>query len=334
MKWRMKECIAAAVLLAMLIAFFFLSAAIFLPERYDYGATWSMFEAEDENSIDVMFFGSSFAYCDIVPAILWEDLGCSAYVMAGPRQTLPITYYYLREVYRTQTPCMIFVEVTGAFFPQYTDYTRVNIGYMPWSVNRLAATIYAAERSEQLGLLFPLYNYHDRWDELEKSDYDKALYGSAPDPLAGYTFLSESEDVTNDIQEREIECDLDNYEKNVQYLQKIAALGQKKGSQVIFYLSPSYLRYNAQYSAMLAKDIGAIDGAVFLDFNDSFDALQIDDSVDFYDHGHFNYRGAEKFTHAVAQVIDAAGVSLPDRKDSALWQERLDFFHDKVASVQ
>jgi len=334
MKTRKKEAAAAVILLALLLIFLTFASAVFLPKRYDYGSTWGLFAAEEKNSLDVMFFGSSLVYCDVIPALLWEDTGSSAYVMAGPEQTIPTTYYYINEVYKTQQPSILFVEVTGVFFPQYTNYTKVNVGYMPWSLNRLQATFHAAEPEQRLGLLFPLYNYHDRWDELRTGDFDRVLLGYDPDPMAGYTFLSNIANVEKGVQPRPVEYDEVNYQNNITYLRKIADLATEKGSKVYFYITPSYWRLDAQYLDMLRSDFAEMDGVTFIDFNENFGALDIDDTTDFFDYLHFNYRGAEKFTHALSQVIADSGIDLPQRQDSALWQQRLDSYRAKAAAAQ
>ena len=51
-----------------------------------------------------VFLGSSFAFCDINPSLVYQSSGLTGYVMAGSEQPLSITYWYLREILRTQSP--------------------------------------------------------------------------------------------------------------------------------------------------------------------------------------------------------------------------------------
>ena len=62
-----------------------------MPYRSNFGSTWASYLQEEENSLDVLFFGSSLVYCDVVPAVIWENTGLRSYVMAGPEQTMPST---------------------------------------------------------------------------------------------------------------------------------------------------------------------------------------------------------------------------------------------------
>ena len=138
----------AAFLLAAIV-FFTVSwqaARLLMPVRTVYGSDWERFLQEDEDSLDVLLFGSSLLYCDMIPAVLWEDTGLSSYVMAGPEQTIPTSYYYAKETFRTQSPQLVVVEATGMFYPQYTSYSKANVGYMPFGISRLEATFQAAEK--------------------------------------------------------------------------------------------------------------------------------------------------------------------------------------------
>ena len=315
-----QELLAGACFLAALLLFIALTSAWLLPVRDDHGSNWGAFLQEEKNSLDAMFFGSSIVYCDVIPAIIYETSGYASYVMAGPEQTLPMTYYYIKEMYRSQKPQLVLVEVSGAFFPRYTNYTKINIGYMPWSANRLAATFATAGREEWTGLLFPLYNYHELWVET-------SLRGKrySADRLAGYSFLGEGPGVKA-WAERKVEWDEKEFERNVSYLQKITRLCGEKGSEVIFFVAPSYWPWENSYLNLLEARITAL-GADYADFNKSFAELGIDDTADFYDLLHFNAAGAKKFSAYVGAVIQGrlSGASAASR---ALWDERLAYFRE------
>lgn len=129
---------------ALLLFVVFGMSWMLMPLRTEYGATWTQYRREPKHSLDVLYFGSSAVYCDVIPACIWEETGLRSYVMAGPEQTMPVTYAYVREACRTQSPQAIVVELNGLFFPAETHYSKANIGYMPWGVNRLSATLHGA----------------------------------------------------------------------------------------------------------------------------------------------------------------------------------------------
>ena len=180
MKHIFKRELAAFLAAAAVLGGILAGATHYLtPQQHDYGSVWGMYEQEQTDSIDVLFFGSSVTYCDVVPAVYWENSGLTAFVQAGPEQPLPLTLDYLKESLRTQSPKAVFVECTGIAFHKYMGFTKTNIGQMPWGINRLHATFFNAEPEVRKGLLFPLYFYHDRWTTLKSEDVQRYTEGPA-----------------------------------------------------------------------------------------------------------------------------------------------------------
>lgn len=324
-----RRWVAAGLVSALLFAVLSYAAGwLLMPPRLNYGSTWSRYLKEPEDSIDVMYFGSSLVYCNITPSVIWEDTGITSYLMAGPEQTIPFTYSYIRETCRTQSPKVIAIEITGMFYKQYCNYSKVNAGYMPWGANRLEATFSAAEPELRAGLLFPLFDYHSRWREVTPDDLFTRLNPTL-DPYAGYTFLSHIAP-QDEITYRDYSADTENYNRNWQYLQKIHSFCQEEGIRLMLFLTPSMGRIPDEALAALKQDVSTLEGTAFVDFNDHMDALNIDDSTDWYDFLHFNYRGAEKFSHIMAQYLtETMGLSPTEGEDESLWQTRADTFNTR-----
>ena len=320
----------ASVLLFIILSY--TAGWLLMPPRVNYGSTWSRYLQEPKDSIDVMYFGSSLVYCNIVPAVIWEDTGITSYLMAGPEQTVPYTYSYIKEACRTQSPKVIAVEITGMFYKQYCNYSKVNAGYMPWSANRIEATFSAAEPELRAGLLFPLFDYHSRWHEVTLSNLKEHL-DPPTDPYAGYTLLTDPRP-QGDITYRDYSAGTENYIRNLEYLNKIHSFCRKKDIRLVFFLTPTKGRIPDAALATLKQDISALKGAVFVDFNEHMDALNIDDSTDWYDFLHFNCRGAEKFSLFMAHYLtDTLGLPATEGEDEALWQSRADTFRTHRSTV-
>ena len=301
-------------------------ADILMPRRLDYGSTWERYLMEDEDSIDILLFGSSIAYCDFVPAAIYEETGLTSYVMAGPEQTLPLTYYYLRETLKTQSPQMVVVELSAMFFEEYQDYTKVNVGYMPWGLNRLAATFNASEEEQRTGLLFPMYNYHSLlWQRIE-SEEERPEY--TIDMLAGHTFIGEARTVGTGTRDTSMENS--NVQKNLRYLEKISSLCQKRGIALEFCIVPAC-------NAVPEKDIEMLDNLTaelnypsFVDYQPVLPELEIDTATDYFDMLHFNSFGAWKFSKYFASTIDISSFT-PTEHDSELWNGRVEHFKHLAA---
>lgn len=331
MKTRKREALALVVsLLVLALALSFLTRLL-TPKQHDFGSTWGHYEAEDKDSLDLLFFGSSLVYCDVVPAVLWDETGLTGYVMAGPEQTIPMTYYYVREALNTQSPRAIFVEITGMFYSRYTDYTKTNIGQMPWGINRLGATLQEAEPEVRAGLLFPLLFYHDRWSSLTADDWAVTFRGYEPDPLAGYTYL-DTYCTTDGVYERTIGDDAENYARNLNALDRIYQLCLDRGIQPVFYVAPTLGRIPDDAMGALQNTIQeTMPQALLLDCNDHFEEIDADESRDFHDTLHYNAAGAEKFSRFLGGWISENLVLAPLDRDTGLWQSRLDHFTELAA---
>ncbi|MDR1689568.1 MAG: hypothetical protein LBS21_13305 [Clostridiales bacterium] len=321
---------------AILISAFFLAIIyavnIFsektLPYRDGYGCLWRQYLLEEKNTADIMFFGSSLAYCNAVPSVIYDETGYSSFVMAGPQLTIKQTYYYMKEAFKTQSPKLVFLETSAMFFSEFTDYTRINISYMPYSENRVMASLFAAEGAERLGCLFPPYNYHELWadyfNEKKKEELKKEY---KIDLLAGYTFLKDTVAQDKNRDRSLTDYSKKTYDGNLKTLIKIADLCEKNEAQLILYSTPMYKPLNPEYYQYLERDTKGL--AAYYNFNDEKDKIGFDMENDFYDIFHLNYRGAIKFSKYLIPVIERYNIEKRSH-DTKLWQERADYLRQRM----
>ena len=326
MKTRRREGVTLTLSILVLLFCFSFLTRLLTPKQHDMGSTWGHYLEEDPNSLDILYFGSSLVYCDVVPAVVWEETGLSSYVLAGPEQPMPMTYYYFSEALKTQHPQAVFVEVTGMFYNRYTNYTKTNVGQMPWGINRLKATMQESESEVRSGLLFPLLFYHDRWSSLTADDWKTALTGYKADPLAGYTYL-DSYKPMDGVYQRDMAPDAANVERNYEFLQKIYARCLAEDIQPVFYIAPGMGRVPSELVTPLEDAIAAdMPEAVFLNCNSHTDAIGADPARDYYDTLHYNVAGAEKFSRFLGHWINDTLALTPKQPDATLWQSRADHF--------
>ena len=311
----------AAFLLAAVLFFGITWAAgwLLMPQRKEYGSLWEQYGQEAENSLDVLFLGSSIVYCDVAPGWIWEESGLRSWVMAGPEQTMSLTYYYLREAVKTQKPRVVVLEGTSLLFRKYQSYSRANVSTMPLGLNRLAAVFRATERAEWKGLLFPLYNYHARWTDMEWAEAEEHLHPDT-DALAGYMLLTGSTPQTPRINTDRV-LQEDTYRENLAWLGKIRDYCRDRGMRLIVYLAPAAARTPEEATERIGDDLRSME-IELLDLSDLAPELQIDDSSDWYDFLHFNVSGAEKFSRWWGKLL--ASELMPDpAADDADWEARL-----------
>ncbi|MCI8651274.1 MAG: hypothetical protein HFF05_02360 [Oscillospiraceae bacterium] len=307
-KWK-EPLWALAFLLTAALALNF-TADVLRPAHTDYGSTWDAYLCEPENSIDVLFLGSSYAYCDWNPGAMYAASGLTGYVMGGSEQTPAITYWYLKEALKTQTPSLVVMEATSLFFDRYQNYTQINLGYMPWGLNRIQATLECAEPEKKLGLFWDLYFYHDRWKELTASDVKKALIPARADRLKGHTAVDQIFEQTadgpflSDMRQTE-----EVYQQNLQDFARIVQLCADKGIDLVVTINPTYSQYTPEVYSRLEKDVLSAGAADFLNWSNSFAEAGLDPAVHLYDGGHLNQTGAKIFSAYTGQYFLSRGLT-------------------------
>ncbi|MCI9265002.1 MAG: hypothetical protein HFF06_10610 [Oscillospiraceae bacterium] len=311
---------------------FVLTAALLLhvcgnvlrPLHTDYGSTWSAYLAEPENSLDVLFLGSSYAYCDWNPAVMYEASGLTGYVMGGSEQTPGITYWYLREALETQSPSVVVMEATSLFFDRYQNYTQINLGYMPWGLNRVRAILECAEEDRKLGLFWDLYFYHDRWKELGLVDIKKAIFPPGADHLKGHTAVDQVFEGTEGgpflsgmRQSEEV------YQQNHQDFARIARLCAEKGIDLMVTINPTYSQYTPEVYDRLRADVEANPGVRFFDWSDGFAPAGLDPARHLYDGGHLNQEGAKIFSAWTGEYLRGLGYEPREQtqENRRAWEE-------------
>ncbi len=315
----LRELIPALLALSITLTALYQCGTKLLPTADNTGVVWHIYKKEAPDSIDVLYFGSSLAYCGIIPGEIYHATGITGYVMAGPRQTLPVTYSYLREACRTQKPKVAFLEVTGVFYPKTTEYSLTNVLNLPMGKNRIAAAL-QCEPGILRSALFPLYETHWRI-------FDNPATPPAADPylLCGYVPLTGVQE-TPVISQRTLETKSGDacYENNLAYLAKIANFCQEQGIQLVCYLSPVLQQVPQIDRELLAQQLSAM-GLQLVDWTELAPSLDVKMATDWYDTRHFNRLGALKFSAYLADYLQGLGLTATSglsAETEALWQQR------------
>lgn len=326
---RLLELCTLFVSAVLLLVFTYVIGRALMPEQNDFGSTWNAYQKEPDNSIDVMFFGSSRVYCDVIPAEIYRQSGSTSYVMAGPEQTASLTYYYIRQCLKTQHPKCIYMEASSAFYTQYQNFSKVNVCNMPLSWNQIQAAR-QCESGILFQALFPISQFHYRLFQ-EQTEAQRTAPSLADGiMLAGYTYLADADpDLTPSQLIPLITVDSAQYRDNLSWFRKIAELCKEEDIDLYFYLSPSIQSLAGKTRAALRKDLEALAPNNVLDYTDLSPAIGINDKTDWYDGIHYNYSGAKKFSAYLGKQIQQQ--LAPTRADTSLWEERMDYM-DQLAN--
>lgn len=268
--------------------------------------TMTQFYRQDEDSIDVLVLGSSHAYVDINPAVLWKEYGIAAYDMGGSIQPMWSSYHYLVEALKTQHPRLIILE-GYCLFPRdmYERLVIIANNYgLKWSHNRLDALKASTQTWEYMDYLLTFNQTHNRYNDLSEEDFRSGKGDPLSGSWKGYVNTTsiasfDRPDVT-DITES---TDLD--PKIETYYRKILALAQKSNIPIAVVISP-YANITDESQAVYNRGAEIADeyGVNFYNFNLDYDICNLDFSTDCAEDGsHLNYLGATKYTKALGDIL-------------------------------
>lgn len=304
-----------------------------LEEPWDMSIKINGLRNERRNTIDVMYFGSSQMYCSINPVVMWETAGIPSYSYATQQQPFWISYHYMKEALKYQSPKVVVLDIYMA--KQQEDYTeeginRTAIDLLPMSLNRIDMINVAVPKEERISYYINFLKYHSRWADLVKEDFDLS-YLRKTDPLKGYVML----DKITPIAYRD---NLEGYNttkslttKNMLYLEKIIELSREENFQLVLYKAPSTASKEEKAYFNAVENIAKANRIPYIDYNMLYDEVGLDMAKDFYDKGHVNYIGAEKVTIHFANYLKSS-FNLEDKRQDAKynkWQEAVVYYQEQ-----
>ena len=275
----------------------------------------------EEDSLDVLVLGSSHAYADINPAVLWEEQGIAAYDLCGSIQPMWNTYYYLKEALKTQTPSLIILEAYCVSLDlDYIDEGRIVKNYygLHWSKDKLDIAMESVPREKWREFLPEWVRYHNRYQELEKEDFlpylgQNQVYRNWKGFETRCDFMETAEPADFYTEE---EYPL--HEKAERYYRKIIELTQEKEIPLLIVVSPyvgmereEFGKYNR------AEGIAEECGVPFINYNLLTEEMGLDFAMDSADSGHLNHLGSAKFTSYLGEYIRENFALMDHRGDEA-----------------
>ncbi len=273
------------------------------------------YEAEPDNSIDVVMIGASNIFADLAPAVLWHEAGITAYNM-GTSRNIPVLYYHqLRYLIRVQKPRLVVIDAVGLSMEsdlegradKYEYSFRKIADTMPdmeikMDIIREAKRIYPDQ--DPRSYLFPLLRYHDRWEELEEEDFRHSLTEEE------YLDHTKGSHINTRIAPQEWKEDMFTYDEAPadmyeDYLQRTVDLCKENDIDVLLVLFPRITSRYGDYET--AKTVAERNGLEFLSFStqESFGEAGLDIRTDYYDSNHLNLLGQRSFSVFFADYLNS-----------------------------
>ncbi len=275
-----------------LVLFFMLSEVLRRKTQNSIDMIHSFYSLE-ENEVDLLVLGSSHGYASVDCNVLWGEYGITAYCMCSPGQSVPSSYYLLKEALQYQSPEVVLLE-TYTFCDNTLYRSEGNLRTAFDGIRLGAAKIEMVEDflgdcsfSEKLTYYLPFIKYHSRWSELSDWDFNKKsyLHGSR---VSVKIYENTDPGITDAMTQPGATA--------VSYLEKIVELCEQNNIRLVVYAAP----FNASSAEKYDNRQGinnSLEGWLeeqeipFLYFQKA-GYVDIDWSKDFRDEQHMNTYGA------------------------------------------
>ncbi|MCR5249851.1 MAG: hypothetical protein K6E50_04530 [Lachnospiraceae bacterium] len=328
---------------ALRITIFLLITVLWLGKVYDvlrwkdthgdYLSSVSELAETPKDSIDVVFVGSSHVYAGIYPSYLWTNYGIAAFDLAISGMDRDSAYYYLKHMFKTQSPKVAVVDVFPLTYEKHAVPGNIYRNYLslPYSVDTLPALeSYAAKdptvSENMLDYLARWPIIHTRYRELQRRDFvnDEAnLYARGE-------YLNWESNKAETIDPGEPDPLLKN-EDQEKWLKELKALCDANDCRLILMALP-FLPYDddqryIDYAGTFAQE----NGIDFYDFNRKIKELDLNYESDFYDDSHLNAYGAKKVSLFFGKEFSERFGMSDHRGDAAyaLWEQDLRYYEHR-----
>lgn len=318
----------SVIVFAALFCALFAGATALLRNKNSAGAILSLY-AEPEDSLDVIFIGSSHILNGVFPMELWAQYGIVSNNLGQHGQSIPISYYMAQEAIRTQHPDLIVLDAYMLYYPELIyegdGNSHKSIDNMAWALPKLRAIFDLFTWEDRWDYLVPLSLYHSRWKELSAEDLTPPdLSGKGCEYRLETRPYDPVEPVDPDFRAPLSQLALD-------YFDRLVQLCREEGVELILVCAPFLADEEQQGQMNAVADVAAEYGLTYWNYLTRLDEMGFDPETDLYDYSHLNANGALKFTAALGADLAALGV--PDRRgeadyegweeDYALWRENL-----------
>ena len=262
------------------------------------------FHELEDNSIEVLVFGSSRAWKGCDTSVMNDEYGIKAYNYSCNWQAINTTLLFIRDSFRTQSPNVIFVE-TGHVGKVLEDtdlngeiyYTR-RIPLFDGKKEYLREC-FGNNIERYASYYFPLIMFHDNWTQI---DFENFYSPGTQRYLNAYGYNEDCNDFLEPITIPSIKdtSQADLPQSSINTLDKIVEECEEKGVTLVFYTIPCNDGYAYSEAMKNFADSRSID---YINFYELFDNSGLSGNTDYQDGIHLNKEGARKVAMYLSEYI-------------------------------
>lgn len=358
-----KKIVASALFLSILFATLVQLSYLFrYEEKERAGMIINHFYAEDKNTIDVAWVGSSGIYRYFIPSVMYHESGVTSTIFAYPAMPFEVSEFAVDEIEKTQSPKLYVIELRRLYNTLYdlemgdskkgmitTKKHHISglLSTMPVSLNRakiINKTVTQYIEEDELDWQFEFMRTHYNWENLSAENIETYLddhifkrdeykQKSKNKYKISYTTNKVKPQVKPDLasftEERTVEKDfLEPLDSLIKYI-------KKHNLNALFITTPYPISDIANAYETAMENYLKEQEMAYLDCNEYFDEIGLDFSTDFYDDKHTNLAGSIKFSKFVsAYLCENFGLKPTelDEKNKNEWENAYTLWYDEVAT--
>ncbi len=312
---------------------------ILLPKYYFNGdwpatSTYLDFYNMEEDTVDVLFLGSSHCAAAFSPVELYEKYGIKSYNLGCEQQNILLSYYWLQEAMRFQKPQYVFLD-TFMLFPYDSSAalntseatTRKAVDFMKWSGVKFRAVkdICRIDENQKISsYIFPNERFHTRWKWLSEDDFTVASVGKH-ETLMGFFPIDFTCNIDS-FQPFEETFDTE-YAEMVpvmrEYLDKLVELCKENGIELVLVKTPTMFYSREAHNTVSAYAYE--NGLEYIDFNEEgiYHDAGLIFAQDSCDTDHVSVSGAMKVSDYVGEWLFD---KVPNGQKDEQWEKRARYY--------
>lgn len=303
----------------------------------------------NENTVDAVWIGTSGVDRYWIPAKAYEEHGLTLYTLASDGLPAWLFTDVIKEAYTYQNPKLIIVDIR-AYGQSDDDPNIVDVRVRRLldamdflSANRFRTALKTMRvfhenyegKSFELSYLLPYIKYHSMWN-----NYDYALanhWGNKEHEHLGF-FMHPTKSIKvtphdNIVTDSDYYEELDPLAKASLY--DLLDYSKANNIELLFIDTPQFRgttemgRTNSLIKLLEEEGLNYISYCETDEAGNFIHAPNLDPKADFYDDGHTNYYGAEKFTEIFSAYLTEQ-YHFPDRRSDPAVQEDWDGVYEKI----
>ncbi len=268
------------------------------------------FYSQKKDSLDVLVIGNSDVGRGYSPIEVWKDYGITSFNIGTSNQTMPFSYYILKEALKYQKPKVVVLDMDVLYEKTNApegEYRKLFDNLKLDDVKIEAVLDAKVQAEDQLSYFFPILRFHSRWNELASRDFKNAKENNYLNlsfmGMAMNCDVNPYIDKTNYMRENGKSAEI--LESNLYYLDKFVNLCRENNIQLLWVEFTSATSWSMPKSNR-TQEIANQYGIQFIDYNlkPIMEEAQIDLLKDTADKGnHYNVYGAEKASKHLGNVL-------------------------------